>query len=285
MPHIIHFNSKTTCVTNHIENYILNWRMPFFSIYLHDDHSMNNLFEHDELFPSLKNATRCLPHQGLKSSASKNDLFRFLLYYHAGGIYTEFDLWPSPRGRFPDAVERFEAYLMADAAKNEAGVDGSAMLLLKRDGMPFLGTILATPKHPFFYICVDLVVRSLLGLPNVANQRAFGVTGPPILHKALQIFSGMGKKPNEGWDFGTYSLSDRAKKVYPYLATHQGNFTIIIPEHESFYDYVFEAAAHPEMIKQKRRYYKLAGLSHWQHEDKGVHEYDGSCSEYLKKKV
>ena len=45
MPHIIHINSKTKCVTNHIENYIKNWRMPYYSIILHDDEEMNNLFD------------------------------------------------------------------------------------------------------------------------------------------------------------------------------------------------------------------------------------------------
>ena len=192
MPHIIHINRKTKCVTNHIENYIKNWRMPYYSIMLHDDEEMNNLFDMSivtNTFPTLKNATRCLPYQGVTSTASKNDLFRFLLYYYVGGIYTEYDLMPSPRGNFPTTVELFENYLSVSGKD----VKGSGMLLLKPDGSPFLGTMFFTSNHPIFYICVDLTLRNLLRLTNVSNQRAFGVTGPPILHEALQIFAGMTK--------------------------------------------------------------------------------------------
>ena len=281
MPHIIHINSKTKCVTNHIENYIKNWRMPYYSIMLHDDEEMNNLFDMSivtNTFPTLKNATRCLPYQGVTSTASKNDLFRFLLYYYVGGIYTEYDLMPSPRGNFPTTVELFENYLSVSGKD----VKGSGMLLLKPDGSPFLGTMFFTSNHPIFYICVDLTLRNLLRLTNVSNQRAFGVTGPPILHEALQIFAGMTKENGERWQSGTYVMDESVKEMYPNLSNNnndEGNYTILIPEHITFYDYVFEGDR--EMIQQKRRYYKIAGLKHWQRDDKGVHEFSGSCADYL----
>ena len=285
MPHIIHTNSKTKCVTNHINGYIRDWHIPHYSLYLHDDIEMNNLFVSNvvrEIFPSLYNATYCLPYQGIDSSASKNDLFRFLLYYFVGGIYTEFDLYPNPQVEFPSIVEIFESYLLENHE-----LDGSAMFLKNdRNKMPFLGTMFATQEHPLFYICVDLTIRNLMRLPNVANQRAFGVTGPPILHEALQIFAGLPQIPakvdGEQWSTGVYHMSPKALERYPYLASQYlgKNYTVFIPEHKNYFDYVH--VGNSEMLKQKRRYYNLAGLIHWQSNDKGVHESNSSCVEYLK---
>ena len=281
MPHIIHVNSKTKCVTQQIGDYILQWRMPHYSLYLHDDEEMNNLFIMDtvkDLFPTLYNSTYCLPYQGIDSSASKNDLFRFLLYYFVGGVYTEYDLYPNPQ--FSNAVELFESYLEEDG---NVELDGAAMFLKNdRNKMPFLGTVFSTPNHPLFYICVDLTIRNLLRLKNVANQRAFGVTGPPIMHEALQIFAGITQEKDKQWKSGVYTMSRKALDMYPYLATrYEGkNYTIFIPEHDNYFDYVH--TVNGEMMKLKQIYYKLAGLVHWQSNDKGVHVSNSSCVEYLK---
>merc|ERR1712176_847622 len=76
-------------------------------------------------------------------------------------------------------------------------------------------------------------------------------------------FSGINKGLDEGWKEGTYALSAGARKMYPHLATyHEGNYTIYIPDHESYYDYVYVGSK--DMRSRKQTYYKLAGLKQWQ---------------------
>lgn len=50
-------------------------------------------------------------------------------------------------------------------------------------------------------------------------------------------------------------MDEGVKEMYPKI--NKGNYTILIPEHKNFYDYVFEGDT--EMLQQKRRYYKMAG--------------------------
>lgn len=96
IPRVVHMTAKTRCVTPEIKKHILQWKFPNHSLYFHDDDAVFKLLEYavddargHELIRHLKDTVLCI-----SSGATMTDIWRHLVLYYYGGIYTDFDNAP-----------------------------------------------------------------------------------------------------------------------------------------------------------------------------------------------
>ena len=91
IPKIIHMTSKSKCFTPGFANNIEKWRFPDHSLFIHDDAAVDMLFRQFNWpkFPLLREILSCIP-----SGAGKADLWRYLILWEYGGIYTDIDNTP-----------------------------------------------------------------------------------------------------------------------------------------------------------------------------------------------
>lgn len=93
IPKIIHMTSKSRCFT---ENYALSinkWKFDGYSLLMHDDAAVDRLFSREWLeFPLLKEVRSCI-----STGAGMADLWRYLVIWEYGGIYTDIDNEPGPK--------------------------------------------------------------------------------------------------------------------------------------------------------------------------------------------
>lgn len=84
IPKIVHITSKSRCFTpNFVEN-IQKWEFPDHDMYIHDDEAVERLLsKHWPSFPHIPIARKCL-----RSGAGLADLWRYLVLWEYGGIYT-----------------------------------------------------------------------------------------------------------------------------------------------------------------------------------------------------
>jgi mannosyltransferase OCH1-like enzyme len=85
IPKIVHMTSKSRCFTSNFYENIQQWRhMEEHSLYLHDDTAVDRLLSQDwPLFPHMNLARKCL-----RSGAGLADLWRYVVLWEYGGIYT-----------------------------------------------------------------------------------------------------------------------------------------------------------------------------------------------------
>jgi mannosyltransferase OCH1-like enzyme len=84
IPKIIHMTSKSRCITSRIKANILKWKLPEYSIYFHDDAAVDRLLsKYFPGFPHLQNVNQCSI-----SGAGKADIWRYLVLWEYGGVYT-----------------------------------------------------------------------------------------------------------------------------------------------------------------------------------------------------
>jgi mannosyltransferase OCH1-like enzyme len=87
IPKIIHMTSKSKCITKAFAENIDRWRFEGHSLFLHDNPAVDRLFNKDwPEFPLLKHVRSCL-----NSGAGLADLWRYLMIWEYGGVYTDID--------------------------------------------------------------------------------------------------------------------------------------------------------------------------------------------------
>jgi mannosyltransferase OCH1-like enzyme len=84
IPYIIHVTGKTRCLSHTFMVNLNKWKLENHSFYFHDEDAMDRLLnENWPEFPQLKMMQNCMV-----SGAAKADLWRYLVLYRYGGIYT-----------------------------------------------------------------------------------------------------------------------------------------------------------------------------------------------------
>ena len=86
IPKIIHMTAKSSCFTPRFAENVEKWRFPGHSLFMYDDAAMDRLFHHVDWpeFPLLREVLSCIP-----SGGGKADLWRYLMLWEYGGIYTD----------------------------------------------------------------------------------------------------------------------------------------------------------------------------------------------------
>ena len=95
IPRLLHFTSKSRCMTQAFSNNLRLWKDTLgskYSIYIHDDTAVNKFIYHRSWmeFPELQELMSCIT-----AGAAKADVWRYLMIWEYGGIYSDMDSAPA----------------------------------------------------------------------------------------------------------------------------------------------------------------------------------------------
>lgn len=170
IPRILHLTSKSRCLMPDHVGYLAQWkdRLPDHSIFLHDDDAVARLLS-DRHWPDFPDVHHVMD-ACLISGAAKADLWRAVVLYEYGGIYTDIDNHPN----------KFNGTTIA--------VDDQAFFVVEKLGVLSQYFMAAEPKHPLMYLLVKQILTRVLQLPNVKKQFPAVLTGPGALKTAMIEF-------------------------------------------------------------------------------------------------
>ena len=171
IPRIIHVTSKSRCVTPQVAEVVDTWKAySDHQFYFHNDAALHRLIFEKEWpeFPQLRVALDCS-----NSMVEQADLWRALVLWEYGGIYTDIDNTP----------KNFNASSTLKA-------DDEAYFEVEHGRWLSQYFFAAEPKHPLMYLLVMQVWERLFTLPNVHDQYAPFISGPGALKNAMKHFMG-----------------------------------------------------------------------------------------------
>jgi mannosyltransferase OCH1-like enzyme len=222
IPQAIHMTGEVKCLTETFFKNTLDWSLEGHSFYFHDRQAKESLLaRHWPEFPHLQNAYQCLKNAG---GAAVSDLWRYLLLWQYGGIYSDIDNGIGPL---------FHAHTIGPE------VDG--FFLKGAEGPPsqyFLGI---SPRHPLMWFAVNDVLDQMMHLKDVGNFFVPGTTGPRCIKRSWFRFMGLDeenikKKESSYWTF-----------FYPtghYVGTHNRSLEIVGGDKETRKKYVKTSHLH-----------------------------------------
>lgn len=168
IPQIIHITAKSRCATPKVQSIVNQWRFEGHSLYFHDDEAVERLASHplsQELFPSLNETLKCVT-----NGATKSDLWRYLVLYTYGGIYTDVD--NTPTGFNADTISE----------------EDDSFFVIESLGIVSQFFIASSPHHPLMRLSLESGLRSLRGTVNVMRNNPAKTTGPAALKKGFITF-------------------------------------------------------------------------------------------------
>lgn len=171
IPRIIHVSHKSRCLPQDLIEHLQQWKhqFPNYSIYFHDDEAVSRLFHEDwPEFPQLKTFMKCIRHEG----AIKIDIWRLLILYRYGGIYTDIDNIPLD-ALTPELIEN-------------PGI--SAFVLSDYGNRPSQWFMSMEPGHVWAYMSVMEILQNVYNMENVALPKPVFETGPGAVHEAFIKF-------------------------------------------------------------------------------------------------
>jgi mannosyltransferase OCH1-like enzyme len=99
------------------------------------------------------------------------DIWRVLILYKYGGIYTDIDNWPE------DAMN-----------ENLIPKNVSGFFLSDSWNRPSQWFMSAEKGHPIFYFTMLLIIEKILDLPQIGDPKVVFVTGPHVVKEAYSIW-------------------------------------------------------------------------------------------------
>mmetsp|Transcript_14031 Transcript_14031/g.21902 ORF Transcript_14031/g.21902 Transcript_14031/m.21902 type:complete len:434 (+) Transcript_14031:149-1450(+) len=169
IPNIIHMTSKSSCFTPDFVQNIHLWyrRFPGYKFYFHDENAVSRLLSlelSNSTFPGLHETAWCA------RGATKSDLWRYLVLWYYGGIYTDLD--NSPTGFNPSSISS----------------NDDAYVPLEGSGVPTQFFMASSPYHPLMNYTLSWALRALRGTVNVINNNPAINTGPRALKNGIIEF-------------------------------------------------------------------------------------------------
>jgi mannosyltransferase OCH1-like enzyme len=180
IPKIIHVTGKTRCLSPDFYNNLETWKtLENHSVYFHDDVAVDRLLNKKWMeFPHLQLVRSCI-----HSGAGLADLWRYLVLWEYGGIYTDMDSAPG--------------YNLLNGTAITA--DDDAFLIIERSGTLAQYWLSASPKHPHMFNAVLMALKNLMNLEDVGSQFVPRTTGPLVIVNSFKAFLGQGgRNPSLG---------------------------------------------------------------------------------------
>jgi hypothetical protein len=227
IPKIVHVSSKSRCLPPDFALFLEQWRLPGYSFYFHDDEAVDLLLSNNWLsqFPLLNDVLSCLT-----SVTVKVDIWRYLVLWEYGGIYTDID---NGVGSFTN-----ESISGTDDAYFELAWEGHAEL-----SQYFMAL---APKHPLMHLSIMSALVSILELKDYGRNFAPHTTGPHALSQGyVKFMNGKIDHSSEtkgvtvgqkfvGWDARSVKVNEKiivrnelggTKKAEVYKAMNMTHFT------------------------------------------------------------
>lgn len=183
IPRILHVSMKSRCVPQDIARILERWKskLPNYSIIFHDDDAVEKLISEEwPEFPTLHKAMRCVLFKG----AMKIDIWRVLILYKYGGVYTDIDVWPKDAMHESVIRNDLSAYFFTDVSN--------------RPSQWFMST---EPRHPMMQLYMLEILHNVLKLNNIQKPKLIHVTGPAAVFNAYKRFLSM------NWELSTHNIS------------------------------------------------------------------------------
>jgi mannosyltransferase OCH1-like enzyme len=243
IPKVIHVTAKSRCVTEPFRsNLETNWRSyPDHAFVFYNDQAVDRILNKDyPEFPHMQQVLQCL-----KGGAAKADLFRAVILWEYGGIYTDFD----------NGINHFNASTTI-ASNDEAFfvIEGARIL-----SQFFFA---ARPKHPLMFLLIQQILLRSLMLNSVDHAYVPFVTGPGALKTAfVHYMNSQGPNEPRNSKINHYSRYRNLSEEGVYHGI--GNSSVTVkgdPLHSSFY-------IRRTGIKHKNQNYAKMNMTHFS--DKG----------------
>jgi len=259
IPRIIHVSFNDRCVPNELAESITRWQntLPDHSIFFHDDQAVQRLIGTEDLntqlwhtsedFPELRKNIRCVKFKG----AMLIDIWRMLIVWTYGGLYTDIDNWPGPKFDSKTTIRAEDSFFSLSDVR-------------ERPSQWLFGM---TPKHPIAIFTLQEISRRLLRVKNIARPRVVQITGPQTLKMAFRKFNLLLEQ--NATIFGDSSYYTPVQKIdlpeSDYYAKGKLGFTFddIV---EEFVDKTTNITY--TNITKRRKVELLSGVIHWTEEVK-----------------
>jgi hypothetical protein len=193
IPRIVHVTSKSRCATQAFIRNTDNWKFPNHTFVFHDDAAVDRLLDkYWPEFPHIQFSRNCLV-----SGAAKADLWRYLVLYEYGGIYSDIDTGPGPQFTGEIITSKDDAWFVQE-----------------KGGFLTQYFIAASPRHPIMFFAVLSTLERLMDVDNVLEQYVPFVTGPGAMKSAgIKFMFGDPRfgKPRKGFYTG---VANRTLTVY-----------------------------------------------------------------------
>jgi mannosyltransferase OCH1-like enzyme len=238
IPRIVHTTSKSRCMPKEFRNNLRPWQnLTHHSFFFHDDDAVDRLFELDwPEFPQLRKALQCTI-----SGAAKADLWRALVVWEYGGIYTDVD----------------NARTAFNATTIQATDD--AFFVVENMGIPSQYFFAASPRHPVMYLLITAIMHRLYELPDMYNQYVPYVTGPGALKLAFQHFMRAHPPHVKPGTVRKPSQQSSLNKVPAGIYTGVGNRSVtVIGSKRRPNQYI-----HRNVVGNKQNLYREMGMKHF----------------------
>ena len=163
IPRVLHVSHKSRCVAPDFADAVDRWKeaLPYHSIHFHDDDAVERVFALDwPEFPHLARMRQCVQKRG----AMVIDVWRLLLMYQYGGVFTDIDNWPGPN--------------MTESAIRS---DADAFFVSETRNIPCHSYFAIAPEHPIMYYTMMQVLSRLAQLRQMEAPHILFVTGPRAL--------------------------------------------------------------------------------------------------------
>jgi mannosyltransferase OCH1-like enzyme len=165
IPRLVHISMNSRCV-HHIQYLsIQRWVsiLPQHSLYFHDDEAVERLIHHQEWpeFPNLRKIIQCVRFKG----AMLIDVWRVLILYRYGGIYSDIDVVPTRHWNEEYPIQSEDEFV----AFNDPWNRPSQWLFAMK------------PGHVVGYYTMMEILKRILEIPNIARPKVVFVTGPDAL--------------------------------------------------------------------------------------------------------
>lgn len=143
--------------------------MPSHSIYFHDDEAVKRLTDNpisQRAFPLLNETLKCVT-----NGSTRSDLWRYLILYLYGGIYSDIDNSPSWK-----------------LDENTISSQDDFFTVLESLGIVTQYFIASSPGHPLMKLSLNAALQRLRGIQNVMSNNPAATTGPGALKTGFVYF-------------------------------------------------------------------------------------------------
>lgn len=165
IPKVVHVTAKTRCVTPNVKNHLQRWVFPDHSLYFHDDVAAYRLLQYvtkdangHELVRGLYKQLLCI-----SSGATMSDMWRYILLYHYGGIYTDLDNAPGPKYDVELITPEMDSFYLVEVS-----------------GFISQYFMVSSKHHPMLLYVIKHAIEKLYNKPrgNVMTNFPILITGP-----------------------------------------------------------------------------------------------------------
>ncbi|KAL7462278.1 hypothetical protein ACHAXS_002659 [Conticribra weissflogii] len=233
IPRILHFTFKSRCVHGGFVDVFDKWKERLgweYSIFVHDDAAVDRLLfgRNWREFPELKQVMGCVT-----SGAAKADIWRYVLVWEYGGVYSDFDSAPN----------KFDA--------NSISPKDDAFFPLEKLGIPAQYFFAASPRHPVMFLSAKHSLNKLSFHDDIGNAPPAVLTGPGAFKTGFLLFQRFA-----GYDSDGYATEG----VYPGFG---GRSVRVVGDKNRQNDWIRR-----EAVPDKKEAYEIMNMTHF-HDAKG----------------